>query len=74
MGSDPLIVFVLLDAIGRKQLKRKDIAQRYSIRYSIALKSNTEIDWPRINKAIIKRWSMSGLRYIKDMAWKMRNS
>ena len=26
--------------------------------------------WQRVNQAIIEKWSESGLRYIKDRAWK----
>ena len=28
------------------------------------------IDWPKINKIIINRWSVSGLSRVKEMAWK----
>lgn len=27
-------------------------------------------DWPCINRAILERWSMSGLEWIKRRAWK----
>ena len=27
------------------------------------------IDWPRINSAIIDRWSLNALVYIKNRAW-----
>lgn len=27
--------------------------------------------WPTLNLAIMDRWSESGLRYIKDRAWKL---
>ena len=28
-----------------------------------------EIDWPSVNRAIIEKWSVAGLRYIKTRAW-----
>ena len=28
-----------------------------------------EIDWPAVNLAIISRWSVAGLRYVKDRAY-----
>lgn len=27
--------------------------------------------WKPINEAIIEKWSLSGLRYVKDRAWKL---
>lgn len=29
-----------------------------------------EVDWPRVNEIIIRRWSLAGLRRVKEMAWK----
>ena len=28
-----------------------------------------KIDWEKVNTAIINRWSISGLEYIKKRAW-----
>ena len=30
-------------------------------------------DFPRLNKYIIDRWSLSGLKYIKNLAWKLHD-
>ena len=42
--------------------------------YSLALRSEAAgqdtPDWTRINRAIITRWSMSGLERVKKMAWR----
>lgn len=51
----------------KKICKRDDVAQTYAW----CLVSDEEIDWRRINEAIIKRWSMSALTYIKTKAWKL---
>jgi hypothetical protein len=56
---------VLLREIGMKEIKQKDIA----CTYSLALRSSDPTDWKSVNEAIVKRWSMSGLNRIKDMAW-----
>ncbi len=58
---------VLLQEISMKEMKRKDIAKTYAL----ALKSSEfdQIDWGKVNRAIIARWSMSALTYIKDQAW-----
>ncbi len=45
--------------------KQKAIAQTYAL----ALRSSWPTDWKRVNEAIIKRWSKSGLKRIKEMAW-----
>lgn len=37
--------------------------------YYFAIKSSVNVDWKRINKAIIERWSISGLNRVKTMAW-----
>lgn len=56
---------VLLDEISKKESKQKDIAQTYAL----ALRSSEETDWAKVNQAIIARWSVSGLKQIKKMAW-----
>jgi hypothetical protein len=59
---------VLLNEISHKEIKQKDVA----ITYRFALKSSDQTDWESVNQAIIKRWSMAGLKRIKDMAWKLK--
>lgn len=46
-------------------LTQKQIAQTYAL----ALRSTWPTDWKRVNEAIMKRWSPSGLERIKKMAW-----
>lgn len=57
----------LLDEIAMPDCKRRDIAMTYAL----ALKSSERdsVDWPKVNAAIIARWSRSGLGWIKDKAW-----
>lgn len=47
---------------------RQDAAVHYGwgIKYH-----QDEIDWPKLNAAIIERWSASGLEWIKRRAWKI---
>jgi len=59
---------VLLREISDKEFKRKNVAKTYAL----ALKSSYPTDWARVNKAIIKRWSLSALEYIKNLAWSGR--
>lgn len=56
---------VLLNEIAHKELTQKDIAMTYGL----ALRSSHPTDWPDVNRAIIERWSLSGLKRIKKAAW-----
>ena len=58
---------VLLEEIADKRFKRNNVSQTYAL----ALRSSEfdTIDWGKINRAIIERWSMSALIYIKERAW-----
>jgi hypothetical protein len=44
---------------------RKSVAMTYRL----AMDSGEAVDWPVVNSAIIARWSMSGLQWIKQQAW-----
>ena len=56
---------VLLSEIVDKKSKRKIIAQTYAL----ALESSCPTNWKKVNSAIVERWSFSGLKYIKKLAW-----
>lgn len=60
----------LLAEIGDTCFKRADVA----ITYSLALRSSEQIDWEKVNCAIIARWSQSALNWIKREAWKLAGS
>jgi hypothetical protein len=57
----------IIAEIENPECKRKDIAQTYAL----ILKSSErdKVDWPKINRKIMLRWSLSGLRWIKQQAW-----
>ena len=55
----------LLNEIADKGFKQNSIAMTYAL----ALRSSETIDWAKVNKAIVKRWSISGLNRIKKLAW-----
>ena len=46
-------------------LTQRDVAKTYAL----GLRSSWPTDWKRVNAAIIKRWSKSGLNRIKQLAW-----
>jgi hypothetical protein len=56
----------LLAEIAEPQAKRLDIAKTYAL----ALRSSERelIDWGKVNRAIIARWSTGALLWIKERA------
>ncbi len=56
---------VLLREIAMPEMKRKQISQTYAL----ALRSSEATDWKAVNEAIVKRWSLSCLTWIKEQAW-----
>ena len=56
----------ILSEIEDKRFKRKNVA----LTYYFCLISSEDINWGKVNRAIIRRWSHSGLNYIKTEAWK----
>jgi hypothetical protein len=55
----------LIEEITVLKLTQKDVA----ITYGLALRDPSNVDWPRVNQAIIERWSEAGLERIKKLAW-----
>lgn len=58
----------LLTEIADKSLKRGDIALTY--RLAMASSERDRVDWAKVNRAIIQRWSKAGLTWIKKEAWR----
>jgi hypothetical protein len=56
----------LLQEIADPRMKREDVA----LTYAFALRQGG-VDWPTVNKAIVARWSLSALKWIKTRAWKL---
>lgn len=59
---------VLLTEIGDGRCTRDDVAMTYAM--SLVSSERDSVDWEKVNKAIIERWSMNALVYIKTRAWK----
>lgn len=57
---------IVLIEIADKHLTRDDVA----ITYAYCLRQGEVDRIGEINKAIIERWSLSALKYIKTKAWK----
>ena len=58
---------VILQEIAYKSSKRDNIA----LTYAFCISSSEKVDFGKINRAIIARWSRSALTYIKHKAWKI---
>jgi len=53
-----------------KKRNRKQMASIYAQLIMARIEYDMNPNFPRVNKKIIALWSMSGLRYIKRLAWK----
>lgn len=56
---------IILTEISDKKATQKDVAMTYRI----IIQQKLKVDWKKINKAIVDRWSRSGLERIKQLAW-----
>jgi hypothetical protein len=57
----------ILNEIADPRMKRDDVA----LTYAFAIRQRAEMDWSKVNHAIIDRWSLSALKYIKERAWRL---
>ena len=55
----------LLSEIANIEVKKNDIAQTYRL----TIESGEDVNWEKVNEAIITRWSRAGLKDIKKLAW-----
>lgn len=58
----------LLEEIANPKMRRRDVA----LTYRLALRNADRVDWRKVNEAIISRWSVSALAWIKEFAWGSR--
>lgn len=53
--------------IADRRMARKDVA----LTYAFGIRDcRDEVDWPKVNRLIIDRWSLNALKYIKEHAWR----
>lgn len=58
---------VILEEIKASDSTRDDIA----LTYAFCITSSEDINFGKINRAIVARWSTSAREYIKTKAWKL---
>lgn len=56
----------LMEEIDNPHLHRKDVAQTYAL--TLRSSERDKVDWKKVNAAIISRWSLSALEWIKRQA------
>ncbi len=57
----------ILEEIANPKMTRNAVALTFA--YCIRQRGEDEIDFKKINQAILARWSLSSLDYIKKRAW-----
>lgn len=60
----------LLSEIHDRRMKRRDVAKTY--RLAMESSECDQVNWAKVNEAIIERWSMHALEWIKEQAWSGR--
>lgn len=70
-SRESIMKFELADVEGviENEIKQGCTQKQIAQSYALALRSSCPTDWPKVNKMIIERWSVSGLSRIKRMAW-----
>ena len=58
----------LLRDIAEPTATRRYVAETYAL--AIRSSYHPTVDWGKVNRAIIERWSLSALNWIKREAWK----
>lgn len=59
----------ILAEISSKVFTREDVAQTYAL--TLVSSERDKVDWKKVNTAIMARWSVSALKWIKERAWKI---
>lgn len=57
--------WVILNEINNKELNQEDVAKTYAL----IIIQKLQVNWRKINKAIVDRWTYEGLERIKELAW-----
>ena len=59
----------LMREIADKRMTRDDVAMTYA--FALRQRDEDPVHWGEVNQAIIDRWSLSALKYIKEKAWRI---
>jgi hypothetical protein len=67
--SDYTIEIACVESVIENEIAQGCTQKQIAQTYALGLRSSWPTDWKRVNEAIIKRWSFSGLNRIKNLAW-----
>ncbi|MGH8525108.1 MAG: hypothetical protein ACREXY_13120 [Gammaproteobacteria bacterium] len=56
----------ILREIADKRVTRDDVA----LTYAFCVRQAADVNYKQVNQAIIDRWSLAALKYIKEKAWR----
>jgi hypothetical protein len=59
----------ILGEIADPKFKRAQVATTYAL--CLRSSERDRIDWGKVNRAILDRWSPAALKWIKERAWKI---
>ena len=65
MFEKDAIVRIVLRGINNPRMYRDDVARDYSMLLRL-----DGVDFSEVNRAIMHRWSVNALKYIKKQAWR----
>lgn len=51
------------------EIKAGSTRKSVAVTYAFGLRQRDQVDWHRVNAAILEHWSPAGLRWIKERAW-----
>ena len=69
MSQEYIIEIACVESVIENEIAQGCTQKQIAQTYAIGLRSSWPTDWKRVNEAIIKRWSFSGLNRIKNLAW-----
>lgn len=58
-------------AVVERARTRLEVAEAYAEVLPVGGRSGAGVDWARVNRAIVERWSEGGLARVKEMAWRI---
>ena len=65
---EPLTTKAIADWIDDPKKHRRDVAALYAV--ALRMGPFVDVNFSAVNHAIVERWSLSGLKWIKALAWK----
>jgi len=65
------IELINIESAIQQEVENKFTQKQVALTYAFGITSRSPIDWKKVNRMIIERWSMYGLLNVKKLAWKL---